>query len=331
MAEAGAEADRSRLLIQASAWTIGINVVLTLARFFAALISGSAAVMADAANSGTDILASLAVLGGTRIASLPPDENHPYGHEKAESVAAKAVAILVFGAGLFTGIGALEALRRGGEAAPGLLAVWVTAGSILVKEALGRFLLRRSQTLRSEALAADAANQRSDVLASIAAILGVLGARLGVPALDPIAGIVVAALIVRMGILLYWQAVRSLMDTAPDPARLEAIQLAAWSVAGVLRLDGLKARVHGHRIFVDCKIGVAANLTVAEGHRIAGRVKAAVREAVAEVQEVLVHVNPYEIEVMPFGPDSLGEGIALPDPGYGIDPDQREESAPPTW
>lgn len=288
-------AERGRLLIQASSITIGVNVLLTMARLLVGIVAGSAAVLADAANSGSDILASLAVLGGTRIALLPPDENHPYGHGKAESVAAKAVAILVLGAGIATGIGAIGALRSPERVAPGVAAAWVTAVSILVKEGLARFLMRRSRTLRSEALAADAANQRTDVLASSAALLGVLGARLGVPALDPIAGIVVAALIVRMGVVLYWQAVRSLMDTAPDPAVLETIQMTAWSVAGVMRLDGMKARVHGDRIFVDLKIGVAANLTVAEGHQIAGSVKAAVRAAVDEVEEVLVHVNPYEI------------------------------------
>lgn len=296
---------RGQLLVQASVVTISVNVGLTLARAAAGLIAGSTAVLADAANSGTDIVASLAVLGGTRIAALPPDADHLYGHEKAEPVAAKVVAIIVMAAGVLTGLGALQALRGGGPAdPPGLLAAWVTGGSIVIKEALARFLYRRSRQTRSEALAADAANQRSDVLTSGAALAGVLGARLGVPALDPAMGLLVAVLIVRMGLMLYWQAVRSLMDTAPEQVVMDRIRRAVESVPGVMALDDLKARVHGDRVFVDTKIAVSGHLTVAEGHQIAGRVKASIKGAVAEVLEVLVHVNPGHA---PPGADSEDE------------------------
>jgi cation diffusion facilitator family transporter len=287
------DAERTRLLARAGAVTLAVNLVLTAARTAAGFLADSTAVLADAANSGTDIFATLVVLYGTRVAAQPPDEDHPYGHEKAEPVAAKVVALVVLAAGLATGFGALRALRAPGPAeAPGLLAAWVTAGSILAKELLARFLLRRSRQLRSEALAADAANQRTDVLASGAALAGVVGARLGLPALDPLAGLAVAALIVRMGALLYWRAVRNLMDTAPEPAVVDAIRQSAAGVTGVWRLDDLKARVHGNQIYVDLKICVSRLLTVEEGHAIAARVKEAVRERVDEAREVLVHVNP---------------------------------------
>lgn len=283
---------RQRLINRAGGLTILVNLSLTVARGVAAVLSGSTAVLADAANSGTDILATLVVLGGSRIAALPPDRNHPYGHEKAEPVAAKIVGIIVTIAGLVTGTGAFQALRAGGEPI-GLSAAAVTAASMAAKEALARHLSRLGRRIGSPAVLADAANQRTDVLASAAALAGALGGRFGLPLLDPVMGLLVSGLILRMGLRLYWQAVGDLMDRAPDPETMAALRTAALAVAGVREVGELKARVFGPAIYVDCKVSVDENLTVAEGHRIGKRVKAAVMRAVPECRNVLVHVNPY--------------------------------------
>lgn len=285
--------DRRRQLINRAGWlTIAVNLSLTVARGIAGFLAGSAAVLADAANSGTDILATLVVLGGSRIAALPPDRNHPYGHEKAEPVAAKLVGMIVIFAGLATGAGALQALRAGGEPV-GLLAAVVTGISIAAKEVLARYLTRLGRRLGSQAVLADAANQRTDVLASVAALAGALGGRFGLPLLDPLMGLLVSGLILRMGIGLYWDAVHDLMDRAPDPATMAAMRQAALRVPGVERVGELKARVFGPGIYAECKVSVDGGLTVAEGHRIGKRVKAAIMRAVPGCRDVLVHVNPY--------------------------------------
>ncbi|MBP2019654.1 cation diffusion facilitator family transporter [Symbiobacterium terraclitae] len=297
---------RQRLISRAGALTILVNLTLTVARGAAAFLSGSTAVLADAANSGTDILATLVVLGGSRIAALPPDRNHPYGHEKAEPVAAKFVGIIVTIAGLVTGTGALQALRSGGEPV-GAIAAVVTAASIAAKEALARYLARLGRRIGSQAVLADAANQRTDVLASAAALAGALGGRFGLPLLDPVMGLAVSGLILRMGLGLYWQAVRDLMDRAPDPETMALLRAAARSVAGVREVGELKARVFGPAIHVDCKVSVDEDLTVAEGHRIGKRVKAAIMRAVPECRNVLVHVNPYP-GIAPDGEDRAGSG-----------------------
>jgi len=285
-------AERQQLVNRAGWLTIGVNVVLTLARGGSALISGSTAVLADAANSGTDILATLVVLGGARIAALPPDPGHPYGHEKAEPVAAKIVGLIVTFAGAMVALGALQGLRRGGAEEVGALAAWVTGASILAKEVLARHLTGVAQATDNEALMADAANQRTDVLASAAALVGALGARMGMPALDPAMGLVVAALILRMGLGLYWRSVGNLMDPAPEPATVSRLERAAAHVDGVVSVDEVKARIFGAGIYVDCKVCVESTLTVEEGHRIAKKVKEACRQSVAEVRDVLVHINP---------------------------------------
>lgn len=284
--------ERQRLINQAGTLTIGLNLTLTLLRGWAGLLAGSTAVLADAANSGTDILATLVVLGGSRIAAQPPDPDHLYGHEKAEPVAAKIVGILVTLTGVVAGLGSLRALRTGGEEV-GLVASVVTAASIVAKEVLARHLGRLGERVQSQALLADSINQRTDVLASGAALVGALGGRFGFPLLDPAMGLLVAGLILRMGMRLYWEAVRDLMDRAPEASVIIELYRAVSEVPGVRRVDDLKARIFGPFIHVDCKISVDGEQSVAEGHRIGKRVKAALLAAVPTCRDVMVHINPH--------------------------------------
>lgn len=284
--------ERARAASQASLRSIGVNIALTVLRAVTALLSGSTAVLADTLNSGADIFASLVSLGATRVAERPPDEDHPYGHEKAETVAAKIVALVLIFTGVSTGYAAIGALRTV-TAPPGILAVWVSGLAIIVKELLARYLLRAGRRLNHAGLTADGHNQRSDVLASGAALVGVVGARLGYPILDPLAGLVVAGLILRLGVKIYWQSIRELMDLAPDRQILQRLQDLVESVPGVAAVTDLKARLHGPQMHVDTKIAVPYSLTVWEGHQIARRVVAAVHGEFPDVKAVLVHVNPY--------------------------------------
>jgi cation diffusion facilitator family transporter len=301
-------ADRQRLIARAGVITIVINIALTAVRVMAGLLSGSTAVLADAANSGTDILATLVVLGGTRIAAKPPDPDHPYGHEKAEPVAAKLVGILVTFTGVVAAVGSWRALGAGAEQRVGLMAAVVAGGAIFVKAGLSRYLMGIARRFNNQALAADAANQRTDVLASGAALIGALGGRFGVPLLDPAMGLLVAGLILRMGIGLYWRSLNELMDPAPDPETMAHLERATASVAGVLSVDEVKARVFGSGIYVDCKVCVDGQMTVEQGHAIAGRVRAKVKAAIGSVRDVLVHINPCD---PPEHLDYLPEGTIL--------------------
>ncbi|HLO02546.1 MAG TPA: cation diffusion facilitator family transporter [Symbiobacteriaceae bacterium] len=288
-----APAERAAIARRASLLTILINVVLTVARVIAGLASGSTAVLADAANSGTDIFASLVVLGGSQIAARPPDEDHQFGHEKAEAVAAKVVGLLVMGTGIATGVGALQALR-GGEFSPiGPAAIWVSLGAVVVKEVLARFLTSVGRRVENQALIADAQNQRGDVFASGAALVGALGGAFGLPILDPVMALVVAILILRMGVTLYIGSINTLMDPAPPAAVTQQIERIIRGAEGVQALDGIRSRQVGGSIYVECKIGVDGHLTVDEGHQIAGRVRRLLREQM-DVRDAIVHVNPYQ-------------------------------------
>lgn len=268
---------------------------LTVARVLAGFASGSTAVLADAANSTTDILASLVVLGGSQIAARPPDEDHQFGHEKAEAVAAKVVGLLVMGTGVVTAFGAVQGLRGGEFEAVGPAAIWVSLGAVVIKEVLARFLTRVGRQVENEALVADAQNQRGDVFASAAALVGALGGAYGLPILDPVMALVVALLILRMGLMLYIRSVNTLMDPAPPAEVTRRIEQIIEGTEGVRSLDSIRSRQIGGSIYVECKIGVDGHLTVDEGHQIAGRARRLLREEL-DVRDAIVHVNPYQPE-----------------------------------
>lgn len=285
-------AERAAIARRASLLTILINVVLTIARGLIGILSGSSAVLADAANSGADIFASLVVLGGSQIAARPPDEDHQFGHEKAEAVAAKVVGLLVTGTGIAAVFTAIHDLRGGQYGPVGGAAVWISLFSILVKELLGRFLNSVGTRIGNQALVADAKNQRTDVYASLAALVGALGGRMGLPILDPLMALIVALLIVRMGVVLYVGSVNALMDPAPPEPVVAKIEGIVESTEGVRSLDQIRSRQVGGSVYVECKIGVDGALTVDAGHEIAGHVRRRLREEVG-VRDALVHVNPY--------------------------------------
>lgn len=280
---------------RASLLTILINLALTIARIVAGLSSGSTAVLADAANSATDILASLVVLGGSQIAARPPDEDHQFGHEKAEAVAAKVVGLLVMGTGVVTAIGAVQGLRSRALEPVGLAAIWVSLGAVVIKELLARFLTSVGRRVANQALVADAENQRSDVFASGAALVGALGGAFGLPILDPVMALVVALLILRMGLTLYVRSVNALMDPAPPAAVSQQLEQIIAETEGVRCLDSLRSRQIGGSIYVECKIGVDGQLTVDQGHQIAGRVRRLLREQL-DVRDAIIHVNPFQPE-----------------------------------
>ena len=268
------------------------NIVLTLLRGTVGFYTGSTAVLVDAANSASDIVATVVVYVGLKLAGNPPDETHHYGHAKYESVAAKIVALLIIATGISLSINSLLLIKAGPIAGPGMPAIWITILSVVVKEGAHRYVKRAGQRLGSPVLLADAANHRSDVFASLAVLCGVLGAQLGHPALDPLAGLAVSLFIACTGLKIYAQSIRELIDEAPSEVVLNDITRIAESTCGVLSVTEVKARLIGSRILVDLKICVNPFLTVVEGHHIASLAKRALLEQLPAVESILVHVNP---------------------------------------
>lgn len=312
-------ADRSKGAKEVAAISLVTNVTLTVAKGAVGFMAGSTAVVADAAHSASDILATAIVFVGLRIGGTPPDETHHYGHARFESVAAKIVALILIVTGLGLGINAFNVLRGGEAEVPGGLAIWITMVSIVAKEWLYRYVHGVGNRLGSTALQAEAWHHRSDAISSVAALIGVIGAYLGYPFFDPLAGLAVSALIVQMGGKLYVQSVRELIDEAPTEEVVSEIKKTADSTLGVISVTEVKARNVGPSVLVDLKICVNKFLTVEQGHNIASRAKRRILEDIPQVDNVLVHVNPcHHVQSVEEVPDCKACGDHPPKQGEEV-------------
>lgn len=287
---------------ETAAWIgILVNIALALMKGIVGFISGSKALIADAANSASDVAGSFAVLLGIRASRLPPDRDHPYGHGKAESIAAIIVSVLLMLVGIELAISASKAIYSGVTEAPKWFAMVAIAVSIAVKETMFRYKYRLGKEISSQALIANAWDHRSDVFSSIAAFIGVGGALIGkywgiewLYYFDPIAGLVVAGLVIIIGYRLVMESIHSTLDHVLHDEDSEELLKSVLRTKGVITVDNLRAREHGHYVIVDVKISVNPKISVLEGHDIARSVKLNLMDRFAHVSDVFVHINPYD-------------------------------------
>lgn len=299
-----------------AAW-VGIigNIILAAIKGVVGVMSNSKALIADAAHSASDVAGSFAVLIGLKAAKQPPDKDHPYGHGKAESIAAIIVSVLLLIVGFEIGMNAVKAMWAGIEEPPKAIALVVIFGSIIVKEMMFQYKYRLGKKLSSQALIANAWEHRSDVYSSVAALAGVGGAVIGgiidmpwLYLLDPIAGVFVALLVMRMGYHLVKESIHNTMDHVLHEEDAGVLMEAVQGIQGVLAVDELRAREHGHYVIVDVKISVNPRITVLEGHDIAKSVKNQLLDQFEHVSDVFIHVNPYDPGFPYKTPPSPSEG-----------------------
>jgi len=285
-----------------AAWLgIIINVALAVIKGLVGVKANSKALIADAVHSASDIAGSLAVYVGLRAAKQPPDKDHPYGHGKAESIAAIIVAVILFLVGLQIGKAALTSFFQPIEA-PGGMAVYAVIFSIVVKEALFRYKFRLGKELNSEALIVNAYEHRSDVYSSIAALVGI-GASIAGDWLDihwleygdPLAGVIVSLMVLWMAWKLGADSIHNTLDHVLHEEDTVNFREVVTSVPEVLKLDELHAREHGYYVIIDLKISVDPHITVEEGHLVGKEVKKKLME-LPNVHNVFVHINPYNPE-----------------------------------
>lgn len=279
-----------------AAWLgIIVNIILTIVKGLIGVKAQSKALIADAIHSASDIAGSLAVYIGLRAAKQPPDEDHPYGHGKAESIAAIIVAVILFLAGIQIGKSSIEAFFMPLEA-PGSIAIYAVVFSIIVKEILFQYKFKLGKKLNSDALIVNAYEHRSDVYSSIAALIGIgasiIGEKINISWLeygDPFAGVIVSILVLRMAWKLGATSIHNTLDhVLHDTAEFEQI---VASVPEVKEIGELLAREHGYYVIIDLKISVDPNITVKEGHEIGKKVKRKLMEN-PNVHNVFVHINP---------------------------------------
>jgi cation diffusion facilitator family transporter len=277
-----------------STLSVVINILLALIKGITGIVGHSQALVADAVESGLDVFSGMAVLYGLRVAAKPADDNHPYGHGKAEPLAAAVVALaLLAGAALIAATSIHEILRTHEPPAAYTLPVLLVV--IFIKEGLFRVLSRGGESLGSNALIGDAWHHRSDALTSGAAFVGISIALWGGPAYaaaDDWAALLACAIIAWNGARLLRPAIAELMDAVPDPEMDRHVRDAASTVPGVFGLETCLIRKTGLTYLVDLHIEVNGDLTVRQGHQIAHEVKDAIMHALPQVQDVLTHIEP---------------------------------------
>lgn len=271
------------------------NFILTALKLLAGIVAHSGAMISDAIHSASDVFSTFVVIVGIRISGKESDKDHPYGHERLECVAAIVLATILAATGLGIGYSAAVKIAGGNYAnleIPGMLALLAAVLSIAVKEAMYQYTRVYAKKYDSSALMADAWHHRSDALSSVGALIGIAGARMGFPVLDPIASFVICIFIEKAAYDIFMDAVNKMVDRACDEETEDKLRKCAMGQSGVLGIDLLHTRVFGNKIYVDIEISADAEQSLREAHGIAERVHDSIEKEFPKVKHIMVHVNP---------------------------------------
>jgi cation diffusion facilitator family transporter len=275
---------------------IWVNLVLAVVKVVAGILGRSQALVADGLESGMDILTSFGLLIGARYWTAPPDEDHPYGHRRIETLVTLGIGLVVAGVGVTIALGSLHSLRTGEHQHPNLLALAVAFLSVVGKELLYQWSAREGRAMRSSAVVANAVHHRSDAISSVPVLLSVGAAQLlpGWGFLDAVGALFAAGFILKTAAEISWPALREMADTGAEAKILAHIREIAVTTEGVRSLHELRTRYVGSSLHVDLHLVVGPDITVLEGHRIGDAATARIKAELPDVLEVLVHLDPSE-------------------------------------
>ena len=284
-----------KIAVNVSTVTIIINLVLAGFKFVAGFVAHSGGMISDAVHSASDVLATFIVILGVKLAGRDADRDHPYGHERLECVAALILGVILAATGFGIGLSGIRKITGGEELLiPGTLALIAAAVSIVVKEAMFWYTWLAAKKIDSSALKAEAWHHRSDALSSVGSFAGILGARLGFPALDPVASVVICLFILKAAWDILADALGKMTDHACPPALVQEMAESVLSQPGVLGLDTLNTRLFGDRVYVDVEIRADGDLPLKVTHATAQAVHDALEAQFPQVKHCMVHVNPAE-------------------------------------
>ncbi|MEW9078464.1 cation diffusion facilitator family transporter [Terrisporobacter glycolicus] len=269
------------------------NVILTFIKILGGILGKSNAMIADGLHSASDIISSIGVLIGNKIAKTPNDKEHNYGHEKAETLVSFLLSMLLIGVALKISLNGFNSLLHLEDVqVPTFLPLIISVISIVIKEYQYRITIKVAKKINSPSLKADAWHHRSDALSSVAAFIGIGGSLLGFKALDPIATVVVGLFVAKVGLDIFKDAINELMDYSIDEKDESQIIAIANCTDGVLNIGELRTRKHGSMAYVDLTICVNKDLTVLQGHEIANKLEISILEELQIVKGITVHVEP---------------------------------------
>lgn len=293
---------------QKATWaSVVVNLVMTLLQLIVGWLGNSQSLVAHGLHSFSDLLSDFLVIYATRQSEHPADEAHPYGHARIETAATLVLgaSLAVIGGGILWNSG-LRLQHVETLPAIEMIAFWVAVATVVSKEGLYRYLIRVAERLRSQLLIANALHTRADAASALVVVIGIGGALLGWAFLDLLAAALMGFMILRMGVVLAWGAIKELIDTGLDEAQVEAIRQCLLATPGVRGMHQLRTRRMAHQALVDAHVQVDSWISVSEGHRIAETARVRVLRAHPEVLDVLVHIDPED------DMDAERTGVRLP-------------------
>lgn len=285
--------DRAKAASQSTWVSVVVNLLLTMLQIIVGIYSKSQGLIADGIHSLSDLVADFVVLFANHHSKKDADEEHPYGHHRFETAASLVLGVLLLAVGvgmLWSAISKLENPESVQEVH--VLALWVACGALLAKELLFRYMLRVAKRVKSSMLVANAWHARSDAASSLVVGIGILGNLAGYPILDPIAALIVGAMVVKMGWEFGSEALHDLMDRAIDQVEVEAIRSTLLDTPGVNGIHDVRTRKMGDMIVVDAHIEVDALISVEAGHEIAVLARQRVMER-HRVLNLMTHIDPW--------------------------------------
>lgn len=275
--------------------SILINIILTILKLFAGIVASSGAMISDAVHSASDVFSTVGVIIGIKMANKEADQEHPYGHERLECVTAIILAVILTITALGIGqVGLNKIISRnyGDLSIPGILALIAAIISIITKELMYRYTKNNAVKINSGALLADAWHHRSDALSSIGSFIGILGARMGLAVLDPIASVVISIFIIKAAAEIFKDAVDKMIDKSCDSELEDHIKELVLEQDGVIEINDMKTRMFGNVIYVNLNIVADANKTLREGQIIAKNVHDKIENKFELIKHIDVHVSP---------------------------------------
>ena len=284
-----------RIAARISAVGVFGNVILSLFKLFAGIIGHSGAMISDSIHSMSDVFATLIAYLGVRTSHKTADKEHPYGHERIECVASLTLGILLFAVGLGIGVEGVRKIAAGSYdtlAVPSGIALAAAITSIVVKEGMYWHTRHYAKLLNSTAFMADAWHHRSDAFSSIGSLVGIGGAMLGFPVLDPIASVVICLCIFKVAYDMVKDALSKMLDTSCSEKYEHALSDYILSQEGVLQLNLLHTRLFGSKVYVDSEIAVDGSKTLQNAHAIAEHVHEGVEKEFPDIKHIMIHVNP---------------------------------------
>ncbi len=290
---------RESIVIKVAWISLVSNIILTVGKISAGLVAHSDALFADGVHSAADVFASIIVLVVINYASQPADDEHPYGHGKAEVIVSGLVGLILLLVSLYIVVEAITGLFHGVKS-PEMIALWTALISYVAKIALYRTSITTAEKYNSKAIEAIALDHKADIVASLAAAIGILvsiiGERFDIMILmygDLVAGIFVSYLIFKIARNMLVDSFDILLDRMVEQEMLDAFTEIICSFPEVHRIDGLRAREHGQNIYIDLRISIMHDKTIKQGHDLARQIKKTIMVKHPNVKEVLIHLNPY--------------------------------------